>query len=185
MSGSEVITEAEQGTGHAGGHKSHEHQHGEDGRGEDAEVVSDVQGDELDQAAGVHQRAQGKGIHPVNPGHARSEQPSCPEVATRISARQMSQLAGPWSRPICVRKPVKATKSGRRNTELKCSSRTRREFRNSPCEGMATPARNEPNRAWMPITSVTRAQAKRKTTTAAMIPLPGAVTGRKNHSDAQ
>jgi hypothetical protein len=52
--GAEIVAEAEQGPGHARGHQGHEHQHGEDGRGDDAEVVADVQGDELDQAAGVH-----------------------------------------------------------------------------------------------------------------------------------
>src|ERR1019366_10287797 len=44
--------------------------------------------------------------------------------------------------------------------------------------GIATPAKKEPKRAWMPIISVTKAQAKRKTTTAAMTPLPGAADSR-------
>ena len=38
--------------------------------------------------------------------------PSLPTVATTIIPKQMSQSRAPSSRPICVRKPMKAKKSG-------------------------------------------------------------------------
>ena len=46
--GREVVAEAEQGSGHACGQQSDEHQQGEDGREEDAEAAANVQGDKIE-----------------------------------------------------------------------------------------------------------------------------------------
>ena len=65
--------EGEEGACHQGGDKRHDDEHGEDARRENAEIVADIQRDELHEAAGVHERAEPEGIAPGHAGKAGGE----------------------------------------------------------------------------------------------------------------
>src|SRR2546426_11017616 len=73
--------------------------------------------------------------------------PNLPATATTIIPKHISHPDQSLSRLICVRKPVKAKKSGSKAAELKASSFSLRKTRHPDTEGMTTPAKKEPKRA--------------------------------------
>ena len=81
-------------------------------------------------------------------------------------------VSTPLSSPMLVRSPVKAKKSGSRNTTVKSSSfsRQRRGRTRARC-GSIAPKRNAPNSAWMPSHSVSDGARRREqqTITTAMM----------------
>ena len=73
--------------------------------------------------------------------------PSLPATATIIIPKQVSQLDQSLSRPIWVRKPVNAKKSGSKAAELNDSSLSLTKDRKPVSDGITTPARKAPKRA--------------------------------------
>src|SRR5262245_43247405 len=71
------------------------------------------------------------------PAHraAKALPPNFPAIATAITPAHINQSDQVFSKPTCVRSPVKAKKSGSRKQEVKTSNRLVRNFRRSAFEG--------------------------------------------------
>ena len=100
--------------------------------------------------------------------------PSLPTVATAIITRQISQSHELFSRPIRVRRPIKAKKSGSSRTELKMFDLVILAFGESRHrQGITMPARKAPKSAWMPMISALSAERRTVPKTSARTPFVG------------
>ena len=87
---------------------------------------------------------------------ATVDPPNFPTIATLIIKTVKNQLAAPLTRPMLVRKPLKAKNMGSKSTMARSFNFSVRACTKAGCFGMITPIRKAPNRAWMPSRSVTR-----------------------------
>ena len=85
--------------------------------------------------------------------------PTFPTVATSTTAPHHSQSAALSTSPMRVFMPVAAKKAGRSSTVTGSRSIRSNSRASRPSCGRMAPNRKAPNRAWMPITSVARADS--------------------------